>query len=363
MVVCFVNSENKAECRCEDTFQQTSSKDGCECPPGLVLQQNINRCIDLCEGIDCNGHGDCDSITGECKCHESFIATSPTSCECTEGYEVNESNKCAIIPDDDPDENEPTVCEDNTSFEFSSNNDPSVLHNCTWITQNSDRLYIRQHDHCFDDETCESQSDIGLECQESCGFCDGSHADSCNHINGDPDSECMDVESFMFPLTYSPNTFVHCAYITKHSDPENVEFRRKRYCSQTHIGAACPHSCAKCDTPYQDDPNYSFDLMNIDKNVNCKWFGENWKKKDIRIKNYCLSDDDCTQASEVGDRCPVSCGFTRGIHWNSTCDAQSHSSFSSSSERNSNEAIPKIPLSKSHLFELVFGTACFFLQH
>lgn len=158
------------------------------------------------------------------------------------------------------------------------------------------------------------------------------------------------------------NTFVQCAYITKHSDPENVEFRRNRYCSQTHIGATCPHSCAKCNMPYQDDPKHSFHLTHVEKNVNCKWLGENWKKKDIRIKNYCLSDEDCTQASEVGDKCPFSCGFTRGMHWNRTCNSQGPSSFSSSSERNSNEAHPNVPLSKSHLFELVFGTAYFFLQ-
>ncbi|GFH56772.1 hypothetical protein CTEN210_13248 [Chaetoceros tenuissimus] len=129
---------------------------------------------------------------------------------------------------------------------------------------------------------------------------------------------CSNIGSFKFELA-KKGDLKHCSWLTKNA--ANVDTRRNNYCNQTHVGAACQKSCAKCNM-YADNPNFTFERKKPDEKGNtvmldCAWITQNQKAVETRLDTYCFVD--CNKASDVGDACPVACGFTEGLHWNKKC--------------------------------------------
>ncbi|GFH53589.1 hypothetical protein CTEN210_10065 [Chaetoceros tenuissimus] len=249
-----------AKCICENTFVNTPSGDGCRCPEGHVLDSNSNRCYDLCAGNDCNGHGTCNSATGQCSCDDSFIASDSGSCTCPQGYSVDPStNTCVesiIAPDDDfigepvtPDDDsltpEDPICMDNPEFTYFRKDKTGFAH-CEWISRNNDRLHIRRYRYCFTDANCEVPSDIGKECPYSCGFCDGTNTDTCPDMQQE-NPNCKDQYGFQFPMLLHPEKLRTCDWLFVNRNSKKTLARREKYCANPEIAAACPKSCALCE--------------------------------------------------------------------------------------------------------------------
>lgn len=63
----------------------------------------------------------------------------------------------------------------------------------------------------------------------------------------------------------------------------------------------CPRSCQTCTETCENDPDYVFELINVEKNQTCSWIDRNPGKAEVRRLNYCFA--------EVGEFCPDACGF------------------------------------------------------
>lgn len=183
---------------------------------------------------------------------------------------------------------------------------------------NDKRIDTRRLNYCYEDAECKVPTETGIRCQVSCGFCDGGNLSTCSTKEATEATTCSNIGSFKFELA-KKGDLKHCSWLTKNA--ANVDTRRNNYCNQTHVGAACQKSCAKCNM-YADNPNFTFERKKPDEKGNtvmldCAWITQNQKAVETRRDTYCFVD--CNKASDVGDACPVACGFTEGLHWNKKC--------------------------------------------
>ncbi len=115
---------------------------------------------------------------------------------------------------------------------------------------------------------------------------------------GEVPPSCVDDADFEFEMVNFPGTMQDCTWLTK-----NERFESKRismYCSGEIKYAGCPSTCGGCDC--EDDADFTFTLTNFPDTVKgCSWITQNENNVDTRRDKYC--------GTEVGDYCPVACGF------------------------------------------------------
>lgn len=201
----------------------------------------------------------------------------------------------------------PTVCADIPEYTFKLDKGNAV--NCKWLMKNN--MFDRRSKYCYASYESEILSQTGRKCRDSCGFCDGSHFLT--------PQDCDNVQNFRFGLDNKPDKKVKCTWLSKHHNPKVTRRRRKKYCSRTHIGAACQKSCDTCGL-YKDKPSYRFAKDASRPNgLNCKWITRKKNAIEKRRGKYCFSSEMCYAASVIGDKCPIACGFDQGLYWKRVC--------------------------------------------
>uniref|UniRef100_A0A6S8YFR0 Right handed beta helix domain-containing protein n=1 Tax=Chaetoceros debilis TaxID=122233 RepID=A0A6S8YFR0_9STRA len=108
-----------------------------------------------------------------------------------------------------------------------------------------------------------------------------------------PPSSCTDDCSFKFRLLWKPID-KGCAWLTRNK--KKAVARKVKYCSNTDILSRCPGTCS---TSCADDPNFTFILDFVKKDVQCNWITKNRKQITQRKAAYC---------NRYSGSCPVSCG-------------------------------------------------------
>ena len=113
---------------------------------------------------------------------------------------------------------------------------------------------------------------------------------------------CTDNAAFRFNHDDHTDELMGCDWLTEN----NAEDRKAKYCVRGPIKGACQASCDFC--PCEDSSSFTFDLDNVNKQQDCKWFGLN--NSDKRRARYCNngSKDDIAGFA-IGAACVNACGF------------------------------------------------------
>ncbi len=211
------------------------------------------------------------------------------------------------------------------------------IRGCDWICWNPDAIEIRRDEYCDD-------KSIRAACPLACGECEGVCATrppvvtpTKKPIRAPTTSPvvtptvCKNDEDFTFELMNFEGYHRGCDWICW--NPDHIKFRRKKYCRNNIIRAACPLACGECEgvcatrppvvaptkrptraptaSPVAapsicvDDKNFTFELMNQKgKYQVCGWICWN-PDPDVaafRKKNYC-------GIRSIAKSCPLSCGL------------------------------------------------------
>jgi len=172
-------------------------------------------------------------------------------------------------------------CEDDSSFTFILNNGKTKR--CGWLTMNPNVASSRIETYCILD-------DVSSACRQSCNVC---------VANPTPSPSCEDDPSFTFILDIGQTKF--CNWLT--ANPRATSKRIGKYCVKEDVGSGCPQSCDLCATVCQDDPNFTFTLIN-GKRQKCRWLTANGDKIDFRTGIYCVRDDVSNACAESCSSCP-----------------------------------------------------------
>ncbi len=203
-------------------------------------------------------------------------------------------------------------CGDSDTFTFELMNYPGKMKGCEWITTNPVERQFRQKKYCWKD-------DVIANCPFACEKCPGQTAFPTIAPTASPTpapTPCGDSSSFKFELMNYQGEERDCAWIT--SNPNQIQYRQKKYCWDDKVADACQFACEKCpgQTPFptkaptvsptvcEDDDAFEFELTKMKGEVrSCTWISQSSAENtEERRKNYCGDD-------KVAKACTESCGL------------------------------------------------------
>lgn len=113
-------------------------------------------------------------------------------------------------------------------------------------------------------------------------------------------SSCEDNPSHRFKTDLG--LMQSCAWFTQGNNMQRSK-RINKYCLRSDVKYMCAETCRSCREAEtcDDDPDFTFDLINTGTTQFCNWITANESREDDRRNNYCTG--------EVLDACPKSCGF------------------------------------------------------